>query len=191
MSALYAISQSREFQKPVKVELQHCVFLKNEAQTKQLHFIKAYQTQPGTPYLFKFVEGGEFPLENRYGSLWDSEFCILGIVREDSPDPVSDDSEHPSDDEDENEHSDDDDSTSGDQALDVQNQEQKTESQATDRPVTINTVRVPDDLPDQTPPPQNIVESLDTHEERSQTSNHESKCIVVYGHVTLLSFRCI
>ena len=88
MSALYAISQSRKFQKPVKAELQHCLFLENEAQTKRLHFIKAYQTQPGMPYLFKLEEGGEFPLENRYASLWHSEFCIFGIVRE-TPGPVS------------------------------------------------------------------------------------------------------
>ena len=190
MSALYAISQSREFQKPVKAELQHCVFLENEAQTKRLHFIKAYQTQPGMPYLFKFAERGEFPLDNRYGSLWDSEFCIFGIVRENGPDPVSDDSEHPSDDEDENEPpgDDDDDSTSGDQPPDVQNQEQNRESQATDRPITINTVQVPDDIPEQIPPPQNIVETLDTQRGRSQASNHESKWTAVYEPVIYYPF---
>ena len=112
MSALYAISQSRKFQKPVKAELQHCVFLENEAQTKRLHFIKAYQTQPGTPYLFEFAEGGEFPLEKRYGSLWHSEFCIFGIVRENGPGPVSEETNgsHDSTDED-----DDVESTNGDE----------------------------------------------------------------------------
>ena len=81
VSAFYAISASRKFRKKVKTELQHCLLLENEAQTKHLHFIKAHQTNPGTPYHFELQPGGEFMVNTRYAALWQSEFSIEAIVK--------------------------------------------------------------------------------------------------------------
>ena len=83
VSAFYAISASRKFRKEVKTELQHCLLLENEAQTKHLHFIKAHQTNPGLPYHFKLQPGGEFMVTSntRYAALWQSEFSIEAIVK--------------------------------------------------------------------------------------------------------------
>ena len=81
VSAYYAISASRKFRKHVKTELQHCLLLENERQTKHLHFIKAHQTQLGMPYLFELQKGGEFVINTRYAALWQAEFSIEAIVK--------------------------------------------------------------------------------------------------------------
>ena len=80
ISGLYAMSSSRKFQAKVKVEIQHCVLLKNKAESKHLRFIKAHQTQPGASYHFSLQEGGEFSINSHYGGLWQSEFSIVGAV---------------------------------------------------------------------------------------------------------------
>ena len=81
VSAYYAISASRKFRKHVKTELQHCLLLENERQTKHLHFIKAHQTHLGMPYQFELQKGGEFVINTRYAALWQSEFSIEAIVK--------------------------------------------------------------------------------------------------------------
>ena len=81
VSAFYAISASRKLQKKVKTELQHCLLLENEAQTEHLHFIKAHQTNPGTPYHFELQPGGVFMVNTCYAALWQSEFSIEAIVK--------------------------------------------------------------------------------------------------------------
>ena len=81
VSAFYAISASRKFRKDVKTEIQHSLLLENEAQTKHLHFIKAHQTNPGTPYHFELQPGGEFIVNTRYATFWQSEFSIEAIVK--------------------------------------------------------------------------------------------------------------
>ena len=82
VSALYAISAERKFRKDAKIEIEHCLLLESETQTKLLHFINAHQTGPGTPYIFNIQKGGEFPLKNSYAALCQSEFSIIGIVTE-------------------------------------------------------------------------------------------------------------
>ena len=91
VSGLYAISSSRKFQAKVKIEIQHCVLLKKKAQSKHLRFIKAHQTQPGASYHFSLQEGGEFFINSDYGGLWQSSFCIEGIVDAEEPADDSDD----------------------------------------------------------------------------------------------------
>ena len=97
VSAFYAISASRKFRKEVKTELQHCLLLENEAQTKHLHFIKAHQTNPGTPYHFELQPGGKFMVNTRYAALWQSEFSIEAIVKaQPYPDDESSSNSEPS-----------------------------------------------------------------------------------------------
>ena len=86
VSGLYAISTSRKFQAKVKIEIQHCVLLNTEAQSRHLRFIKAYQTQPGASYHFSLQEAGEFPINSHYCGLWQSEFSIVGAVDGDDND---------------------------------------------------------------------------------------------------------
>ena len=88
VSAFYAISASRKFQRKVKTELQHGLLLENEAQTKHLHFIKAHQTNPGLPYHFELQPGGEFIVNTHYAALWQSEFSIEAIVTKHSLIPM-------------------------------------------------------------------------------------------------------
>ena len=91
VSGLYAISSSRRFQAKVKIEIQHCVLLKNKAESKHLRFIKAHQTQPGALYHFSLQQGGEFPINSHYGGLWQSEFSIFGAVDVNEQEESSDD----------------------------------------------------------------------------------------------------
>ena len=79
VSALYAIPP-HSLQAVVKIGIQHCVILKDEAQSKHLRFIKAHQTQPGTSCHFSLQEGGDFAINSHYGELCTSEFGIVGIV---------------------------------------------------------------------------------------------------------------
>ena len=97
VSALYAISTAGKFQKDIKIEMQHCLLLESETQTKCLNFIEAHQTKTGRPYSFDIQKGGEFPLNNFYAVLWQSHFCIKGIVKENGVEPPpSDNSSHTS-----------------------------------------------------------------------------------------------
>ena len=82
VSALYAISAERKFQKEMKIEIEHCLLLESETQTKLLHFVNAHQTEPGTPYIFHIQKGGEFRLNDSYAALCQSEFSIIGLVTE-------------------------------------------------------------------------------------------------------------
>ena len=124
VSAFYAISASRKFQKEVKTELQHCLLLENEAQTKHLHFIKAHQTNPGTPYHFELQPGGEFIVNTRYAAFWQSEFSIEAIVKaQPYPDDESGSNNEPS--------------GNGPETLTEEGDENQEEDQATDE-VTSN-----------------------------------------------------
>ena len=90
VSALYAISSSQMFRAEIKIEIEHCVLLKNNAQCAYLQFVKAHQTQPGKWYHFS-LQGGEFCVESNYGGLWQSEFSIVGIVDVNSDDDSDND----------------------------------------------------------------------------------------------------
>ena len=99
VSALYAISVSRKFQKEVKIEMQHCLSLETEVQTKHLNFIKAHETEQGRPLSFDVEKGGKFHLHNYYAELWQIEFSIKGIGRGTGEESSPGNSSHTSDDE--------------------------------------------------------------------------------------------
>ena len=99
VSALYAISASRKFQRKVKIEMQHCLLLETEVQTKHLNFVTAHQTEQGRPLSFDVEKGGKFRLNNYYAELWQSEFSIKGIGRGNGEEASPGNSSHTSDDE--------------------------------------------------------------------------------------------
>ncbi|XP_019861802.1 PREDICTED: uncharacterized protein LOC109590326 [Amphimedon queenslandica] len=79
VSAVYAISVSKALLKPLVIELQHCVDLRNTSQTGCLKFVRAPLKFPNA-YQFSIVEGGSFSVGNRYGCIERDEFCALGIA---------------------------------------------------------------------------------------------------------------
>ena len=79
VSAVYAISVSKQFLKPVQLEIQHCVSIEKPADSNYLSFATASSDQP--PYQFKPVEGGEFPIGSRYGSIYITEFSLWIIKK--------------------------------------------------------------------------------------------------------------
>ncbi|XP_019850961.1 PREDICTED: uncharacterized protein LOC109581346 [Amphimedon queenslandica] len=79
VSAVYAISVSKALLKPLVIELEHCVDLRNTSQTDCLKFVRA-PLKPPNAYQFSIVEGGSFSVGNRYGCIERDEFCALGIA---------------------------------------------------------------------------------------------------------------
>ena len=84
VSAVYAISVSRQLLKPFKLELQHCVRLKEQSQTKFLKFVTAPISSKNLPLQFTPIEGGEFPIGSSYGSVKRGKYCLMGIAGEKS-----------------------------------------------------------------------------------------------------------
>ena len=79
VSAVYVVSVSRSLLKPLRLEIQHCVNITRETQTKYLSFFIAPVSTPSLPYQFSMVEGGEFSVGERYGSINREKFCLVGI----------------------------------------------------------------------------------------------------------------
>ena len=80
VSAVYAISGSKPLLKSLKIELQHCVDLRNTGQTSHLKFV---QGPLKSPYHLSPVEGGSFSVDGRRcGSIKCNQFCTMGIVAE-------------------------------------------------------------------------------------------------------------
>ena len=90
VSAVYAISVSKGLLKPLVIELQHCVDLRNTSQTGCLKFVRAPLK---SPYQFSIVEGGSFRVGKRYGSIKHEQFSCVGIVAEMSNGDTPSDSE--------------------------------------------------------------------------------------------------
>ena len=88
VSAVYAIKLSKPFLKPVKLEIQHCVSIETVSHCNYLSFSTATNNQP--PYEFNTVNGGEFPIGNRYGSISIATFSKYCIKRCYQPHSVSD-----------------------------------------------------------------------------------------------------
>ena len=78
ISAVYAISLSKPFLEPVKLEIQHCVSIKKPAHSNYLSFSTATNNQP--PFQFNTVDGGEFSIGKRYGSIRIAKFSKWSVV---------------------------------------------------------------------------------------------------------------
>ncbi|XP_019859507.1 PREDICTED: uncharacterized protein LOC109587727 [Amphimedon queenslandica] len=79
VSAVYAISLSKSFAKPVKLEIQHCVSIETVSHCKYLSFATAPSDK--APYQFKLVNGGNFVPNGGYGSIYVSEFCLWSLIQ--------------------------------------------------------------------------------------------------------------
>ena len=79
VSAVYAISVSKPLHKPVQLEIQHCVWLEKPADSNYLSFATAPSDE--TSCEFQPVEGGEFSVRSRYGSIYITEFSRWSIIK--------------------------------------------------------------------------------------------------------------
>ena len=81
VSAVYAISSTQQFHKPVTTELQHCVQLDNSEQGKYMSFAVAQHDPSSICYQFQPLTGGFFQANSHYGILERDHFCILTILK--------------------------------------------------------------------------------------------------------------
>ena len=83
VSAVYAVSVSKPLLKPLRLEIEHCIDLRERpGLTRFLKFAIAPVSTPSLPYQFSIVEGGEFKPDSWYGSIQRKEFCLVSIVGE-------------------------------------------------------------------------------------------------------------
>ena len=81
VSGIYWIASPYTFEKPVTVEVQHCVTKTELLQhPSSLKFIIAKCTQKGLPYQFKILDGGVFSSNSRYGSIELTQFSGVGVA---------------------------------------------------------------------------------------------------------------
>ena len=86
VSGVYAISISSTLLKPLELEIQHCVNLTREDQTRYLSFVVSERRNPGQ-YNFELLKGGNFDHSTRYGKIYRSHFSETSIVKKQSPSP--------------------------------------------------------------------------------------------------------
>ena len=84
VSGVYAISISSTLLKPLELEIQHCVNLTREEQTRYLSFVVSERNDPGD-YNFELLDGGKFNCSTRYGKICRSHFSETSIVKKQIP----------------------------------------------------------------------------------------------------------
>ena len=77
VSPVYWIRTPGKFTKPVTIQAQHCA---NFSSSSQLCFVRTSCAQKFLPYKFKFIDGGSFVLDNKYGALSTTHFSGIGIA---------------------------------------------------------------------------------------------------------------
>ena len=81
VSAVYAISTSRRLNKPVMLEIEHCVGIENEWHSEYLTFGIARCDQHPLPYTFTLLEDGKFLPKSCYGTVLRSSFSLLCVFK--------------------------------------------------------------------------------------------------------------
>ena len=89
VSGIYWIASPYTFEKPVTVEIQHCVTKPEYLQhPSSFTFIVAKCTQEDLPYQFEILDGGVFSPNSRYGSIKLTHFSGVGVAFQ-TPHPPS------------------------------------------------------------------------------------------------------
>ncbi len=81
VSAVYWLRSSVKLEKPVVLEMEHCVSLTDPSHCSQLSFVITQCNQKELPYKFRPLAGGTFSLNSSFGSISRSQFSGLGIIR--------------------------------------------------------------------------------------------------------------
>ena len=79
VSAVYSISFEKKINQPAGIHMEHCVALKTQWQTKQLHFVATGKGH-SEKKVFNFIEGGQFEIGSKYGYIEQIHFCETGTV---------------------------------------------------------------------------------------------------------------
>ena len=79
VSAVYWISSSTEFTKPIEIDIQHCSA--NVEESTSLKFVRAETTRMELTYTFQLMDDGDFPADTGYGTTSVSHFCGIGVIR--------------------------------------------------------------------------------------------------------------
>ena len=86
VSAVYSISVSKPLLKPLRLEMQHCVYIQSSAHTKYLKFAVASvdidHGHSNPSYEFVPVDGGKFTPKKWYGSIEHKKFFLICILYE-------------------------------------------------------------------------------------------------------------
>ena len=77
ISGVCYISSSSQFNKPAKVQLEHCANITDKKQAEYLSFVVA---KSGPPFKFEYLPGGLFCPGSQYGIIHLKEFSYLAIV---------------------------------------------------------------------------------------------------------------
>ena len=94
VSVLYAVSCSETLNKPVTIEIEHCVNLENDEDCQYLSFGIARYYQSTPPYTFEMVDDGIFSPHSKFGKIKRSFFSVFAIFKRllcisDTPSPQS------------------------------------------------------------------------------------------------------
>ncbi len=81
VSAVFWLQSSVKLEKPVVIEMEHCVSLTDPSHCSQLSFVITQCHQKELPYSFRPLEGGVFSLNSSFGSISRTQFSGLGIIR--------------------------------------------------------------------------------------------------------------
>ena len=84
-STVYAIDISRPLLKPVIWEIQHCVDLRTQGDTRYMAFVKAPIDQFELPYIFQIEDGGWFDADKQSGSIPSSQSSLMAIGKFSEP----------------------------------------------------------------------------------------------------------
>ena len=82
VSGVFAIASSRKPCQPVLLLMEHCMDLQNSQDAMRLHFVRASCSQPTRPYLFEYMDQGDFPIGLRYGSIQLEHCSLFAIVHQ-------------------------------------------------------------------------------------------------------------
>jgi len=85
ISGIYWIASSEKFVKQITIEIQHCAANSESLHRSSITHIIAKCTQENLPYRFRFLNGGVFTPESRYGSIELTHFSGIGIVKQTPP----------------------------------------------------------------------------------------------------------
>ena len=78
VSAVIWLCMNVTLQKPVQIQIPHCVNIKSEAQANNLQFAKALHSQNDKNMMI--MDGGRFVIGESYGSIEIDHFCYYCVV---------------------------------------------------------------------------------------------------------------
>ena len=78
VSAVIWLCMNVTLQKPVQIQIPHCVNIKSQAQANNLQFAKALHSQ--SDEIMMVMDGGRFAIGESYGSIEVDHFCYYCVV---------------------------------------------------------------------------------------------------------------